>query len=376
MARGRVLVAFVDALGPTQLDRLKERIHALEHRRDLEGILGYSSGALASVLTGAAPAEHGRMCLFTAREDDAPSILRPLRWLGLFPRLVHERGRIRRLAARVVTRTAGLSGYVALHRVPPEEFHWLDLPEREDLFAAEEVGGVSTFLADARAAGLTVYAAPWQLPEAERWAHAHDAIRRLRPDLAFLYAAELDAALHEGGAEGGRSDDVLDRIALHLDRAREEMAEGGGDVTTIIVGDHGMADVHRCIDPRPVVSNAGARVFVDSTMLRLWGDARALDATRREVERVEWPGVWLDRDALRARRAPTERDPYGAAIFVLDEGVIFAPSYVGGRVRGMHGYDVSSTSARAALASDQPIPSECASITDVAPLVRRGLELT
>ncbi|MFW5921153.1 MAG: alkaline phosphatase family protein, partial [Polyangiales bacterium] len=271
----RLLVAFVDALGPAQLESLATRLPWLTQRRGVDGVFGYSSGALATVLTGAPPMAHGRMCLFTQRPPEADSVLEPMRWLGLLPRVVHERGRLRRAAARWIAAREGLSGYVALHRVPPEAWRWLDLPERDDLFATESVEGVPTFLADARRAGLRVYAAPWQLSEKKRWEHGHAALARAAPDLAFLYCAELDAALHEGGpaAIGGFA--ALDRIASHLERARDEMERGGGRVTTILVGDHGMAEVGRAVDPRPVVRDLQTRFFVDSTMLRLWGDDRA-----------------------------------------------------------------------------------------------------
>ena len=374
--RRRVLVVFVDAFGPEQLARFGDELEALPHRRPLEGVIGFSSGALASVLTGAPPAAHGRMCLFTACHDEAPSILRPMRWLGLLPRIVHERTKVRTLAARLLAKTAGLTGYVALHRVPPDEFHWLDLPERDDLFHTELVGDARTFLADARDAGLSVYAAPWQLPERERWLAAHDALRRQQPDLAFLYAAELDGALHAAGNRGSQAGEATARIGAEIERAREEMIRGGGELTTIVVGDHGMADVDTFVDPRAIVRELGTRAFVDSTMLRVWGDDAAVDRARVRLETAGWPGRWLGEHDLRARRAPVDGAPYGRGMFLLDEGAIFAPSWVGGRVAGMHGYDVRCTSARAALASDRPLPAHVRGITDVASIVRERLGLS
>jgi hypothetical protein len=370
------LVVFVDALGPDQLARHGEGLAFLPHSRPLRGVLGYSSGALATVLTGAPPQAHGRMCLFSARQPDASGILEPLRWLGLLPRIVHERGRFRHAVSKAFAKSAGLTGYVALHRVPPDAFRWLDIPERDDLFHTDAVGDASTFLSDAREAGLTVYAAPWKLPEPERWEHTHRAIESLQPDLAFLYAAELDAALHMEGSRGDRAGEVLQRIGAHIQRAREAMAAQGGDLTTLVVGDHGMADVHTFIDPRPVLHGMADRAFVDSTMMRFWGDDRQLDEARWRVEAAGFPGRWLPEQALRSREVPMEGAPYGRGMFLLDEGAIFAPSYVGGKVLGMHGYDVRDHSARAALASDTPIPQHCDSIASVAGIVRERLGLT
>ena len=273
-AEQRVLLVFVDALGPSQL-QAAGGLGGLPYRGQLHGILGYSCGALPTILTGTAPEQHGRMCLFS-QANQGPGVLSPLVHLGLLPRLLHERGRVRRLVARLLARSAGLTGYVDLYRVPPELFRWLDLPEREDLFTAERIGGQETFLAQARRAGLRVFAAPWRMPEAQRWEHTEDVLRTKRPQLAFAYATELDGALHRAGNGSRDAEAAARRVTTRIERAVEAMRSGGGEVTTIVVGDHGMADIRRVIDPRALVRHLqGTRLFVDSTMMRFWGDRMA-----------------------------------------------------------------------------------------------------
>jgi hypothetical protein len=376
MPSSRVLVVFVDAFGQAQLARCGAVLPFLRYRRGLRGVLGYSSGALPTVLTGASPSVHGRMCLFSRRRRGEVGILAPLSWLGLLPRLVHERAVVRRALGAALARAHGLTGYVALHRVPPEAFRWLELPERDDMFQAEAIGGARTFLADARRAGLSVYAAPWQLPEGERWTEALRALGRERPDLAFLYAAELDARLHERGNAEDVAGDVLERLAGRIARARELLTMDGAEVTTLVVGDHGMADVEAAIDPGAILAALGpARVFVDSTMMRLWGGEPALGRARRALEGAGIAGQWLDATALHERRAPTSGHPFGEAVWLLPEGAIFAPSFLGGRVRGMHGYDLGTPSSIAGLASDDPAALGLDALTDVAGLVRARLSL-
>jgi hypothetical protein len=373
----RVLVVMVDALGRHEVERFSEQLGFLPHRRSVEGVLGYTSGALPTLLTGASPAAHGRMCLFSRLPEGQESILAPLGWLGLLPRVLHERGRLRRLVGMTLARAAGLTGYVALHRVPPDAFRWLDLPERDDMFTAPDVGGVPTFLADARAAGLSVHACRWQTQEPRRWEDSLLALRARPPDLAFLYAGELDRVLHADGSASRRAHETMARIGGNVQAAREAMSQGGAELSTLVVGDHGMADVHRLVDPRPALSALPVRlrVFVDSTMLRVWGPAADLDLVRRACEAQAFPGTWLDRRELESRQVPVRESLYGDAVFLLPEGAIFAPSFVGGRLAGMHGYDLSSSSARAALLSDQDLPVACRSLTDVAAIVRDRLGL-
>jgi len=370
----RLLLVFVDALGPTQLEAAASRLAFAPHRGVLSGILGYSSGALATLLTGAPPKEHGRMCLFS-QAAPGDGLLRPMMLLGLLPRFVHERGVVRRLGARALARFRGLSGYVALHKVPPAAFSWLDLPEREDLFLADEIGGQETFLQAARARGLRVQAARWALPESQRFDELEKRVAKEGADLVFAYAAGLDGVLHAEGNGGARENATIESIALHVERLQHAL-RGDGPVTTVLVGDHGMADVTRVVDPRSVTARFGrTRHFVDSTFLRIWGSAGELDRARHEIERAHWPAEWLDRPALESRAAPTVGSPYGDAMVVLREGTIFAPSFVGGVARGMHGYDLGTHSSKAAIASDAPLPESLEALTGISALVRQHLEL-
>ena len=372
----RVLVVFVDALGPAQLARFGDRLAFLPHQRALQGILGYSTGALPTILTGMTPSVHGRMCLFSRRGVNDDDVLSPLSILGLLPRFVHERGLVRRTAAAWLTRRSGLSGYVALHKVPPEAFGWLDIPEREDLFHASMIGRARTFLADARCAGLSVFAANWKLAETMRWREAFASIQNLQPDLTFLYSAEIDGHLHEYGNGDARTDAVFSRIARRIARARELLAKDARPLVTILVGDHGMADVGQVVDPRPLVARLGIdRIIVDSTMLRMWADAGTLSRARSELERAGIPGSWLDQKAMRVRDVPVSGSPFGRALWLLPEGTIFAPSWVGGKARGMHGYDLGTQSTLASLVSDDGSISGCRRLTDVADVIRRHLGL-
>jgi len=368
----RVLVVFVDALGPDQVELLGDGVRDLTHRSKLRGVLGYSTGALPTILTGVSPATHGRMCTFRRSETDQSS-LAPLALLGLLPRLLHERGRLRRWVARRFARARGYTGYLELYRVPPREFAWLDVAEREDLFTADDVAGAPTFLARARGADLRVYASPWQLESRARWDEAAAVMAKEAPDLTFLYAPELDGALHRHGHDEPKVRVVGASIGERIHEARELLARKGGRLVTFVVGDHGMADVRGTIDPRPVLDACSSvRFFADSTMLRVWGAQSELDRVRGLIEARRWAGRWLDSNALANRATPARS--YGDAIFVLDEGTVLSPSFVGGVPRGMHGYDLDSRSSFAACLSDAPV-SPMSSLTDVAGAIERELGL-
>jgi hypothetical protein len=371
----RVLFIFVDALGPLQYQRFGSSLSHMDWQRELNGILGYTSGALPTILTGEQPCSHGRACLFSRCETE-DSLLSPLSWMGLLPSIVHERPRVRNWATSWLKKKRGLTGYVALHKVPPILFRHLDLPERDDLFQSGEIGGAQTFLAAAREAGLSVFAAPWQVPEKQRWELVHEELKENAPDLTFLYASELDAILHREGNNGDQAGVAIERIANNINRAREALSSKGGELHTLIVGDHGMGEINTLIDPRKLVKTLKTgRVFVDATMMRVWGDPARLEKIERQVVAAGWPGRFLNQAALRAENFPTQGAPYGDAIFVLDEGAMFAPSFLGGACAGMHGYTMDSQSHSSVVVSDSPLPTHINGLGDLAPHVLSLLNL-
>lgn len=367
----RLLVVFVDALGPSQRESSPALRALAPYAHSLQGVAGYSSGALATVLTGASSAEHGRLCLFSARAEGSPrSPLDALAWMRWLPAIVHERAWVRRRVARWLADREKLTGYVALHRVAPEMFSWLDIPEREDLFEAETIGESRTFLSDARAMGLDVFAARWALDEKSRWEQAFVALRERRPRLSFLYSSDLDATLHNSGGDPASAERVLGTLCDRVARAQSLLQRDGARVRTVLVGDHGMAPVRGVIDPRSVLDRSDVRRFVDSTMVRAWGSAAQLDRLGEQIRRAKWPVTRVDGALLRAWKVQRDDARWGDAWWLLDEGSIFAPSHVGGRIAGMHGYGPDASSSRSCLCSDGEIDPSVRALGDVAGWVR------
>lgn len=371
----RLLIVFVDALGPEQWASSRALRSVVGESRALSGVAGFSSGAIATLLTGQTCANHGRLCLFSARSKGAPrSPLDALVWLRWVPPVLAERGAVRRRLARWLAEREGLTGYVALHRVRPQDFRWLDIPERDDVFESATIGGCPTFLGDARGRGLSVFAARWALAEEERWKHTFSMLQQKKPRLSMLYASELDGALHEHGPSTSVAESVLDRLASRVARARDILASDGATVRTVVVGDHGMSAVRRVIDPRPVSERGDVRAFVDSTIVRLWGSERSLADARLYAERARWPARWITREQLASWGVGVDGAPWGDAWLQIDEGALFAPSHVGGRVAGMHGYGPDARSSSACFASDAAVDESVASLSSVAGWVRAQTE--
>jgi hypothetical protein len=364
----KTLIVFVDSLGPEQVRLFGESLDFLDHRKNVRGTMGYTCGALPSLFTGVSPVDPGGMCLFSQPHPSDGTPLAALSWLGLLPRAVHERGALRRRVGKIFARARRMNGYFELYKVPPEDFSWLDAPEKEDLFAADEIEGFPTFLGAARQAGLSVYASPWQLAEQQRWEHAYDHLRNHAPDLSFLYTPVLDGMLHQEGPDSVSAQVAAQKIAGKIDRAQRILTRASGQqVRVLVVGDHGMAKVKRIVDPRKVgLERLGLRKFVDSTMIRLWGAPPSLVQARARLESAAPGGHWIAGEDRERRGIPARNDACGQAIYVLQEGSLFAPSYLGGAVRGMHGYDLSAISSQSAILSNSASVTSLDATTDVA----------
>ena len=134
-----MVVLLVDALGHELVERSAVLRDRFPHRRRLETILGFSSGALPTLFSGRMPADHGRWLMYRragtgVAGDRRRSPFAGFEPLGLLPSRITRSGRVSRLLTRWVARR-GVRGYFHLYDVPRGLLPEFDLPEREDVFA-------------------------------------------------------------------------------------------------------------------------------------------------------------------------------------------------------------------------------------------------
>ena len=132
--RRRLAVLLVDALGFELAARTPGFAAALPHRRRLETVLGFSSGALPTLFTGRLPAEHGRWLMYRRAQPGVRTPFAGFRRLGLLPPRLRRSWKLSRLLTRLVERR-GVRGYFSLYEVPRELLEEFDLAERDDIFA-------------------------------------------------------------------------------------------------------------------------------------------------------------------------------------------------------------------------------------------------
>jgi hypothetical protein len=147
-----------------------------------------------------------------------------------------------------------------------------------------------------------------------------------------------------------------ERISALVGRAKELHDE----VEVYVFGDHGMAAVEHAHDLWSELRSLDLRVpqeglyFLDSTMARFWFRE---DGPRRRVRQLlsGLPyGRILDTRELEQLGAFFPGQDYGELIFLLEEGHILVPSFMGlTAVRGMHGYHPSARASYTTLVTNR-----------------------
>jgi len=372
-----IVILFVDALGWKLASGRPGFASALANRREIETILGFSSGALPTAFSGRPPREHGRWLMYRRAGADG-GVFRGFEKLAWLPARLRRSWRLRQWLTRQVE-ARGVRGYFNLYEVPLEELSRFDLAERDDLFAP---GGlpVDTLWDGLARRGLAWHGWNWRTPEAEAIAGLRERLAAGRDDLLFLYTADLDALLHHEGSAGPRVRERLDRYDA-LVRSLVDGPPGGRPRWVYLCSDHGMVDVVEHVDllspldALPFRRGRDYDAFFDSTMARFWwrrGEARG---AVREALAGERRGRWLREDELAREGADFPAREYGEDVFLLRPGALLVPSFMGSRpVAAMHGYDADHPDMTALLASNRPLPPDVRRLADLRGFFERELD--
>ncbi len=364
----RMVVLLVDALGWELASRTPGFAAALEHRRRLDTVLGFSTGALPTLFTGRMPCEHGRFLMYRRARSGTPFRgFEGLRWL---PARVQRSGRLTRLLTRVVE-GRGVRGYFHLYEVPRWLLPEFDLAERDDVFVP---GGLPVrSLWDALAArGIPWAGRNWRTREADNFDWLERAVATGDDAFLFCYTADLDATLHREGAAGDGVRERIHRYGERLARLLATAERRHEELWIYLLSDHGMVDVRETVDVMSLLGRLGISwprdylAFFDSTMARFWWRSGGARERVRAALAESGGGRWLDDAELELAGALFPGREYGEDIFLLHPGTLMVPSFMGhAPLRAMHGYEASHPGMAALLWSNRPVPERVRHLRDV-----------
>ena len=371
------IYVLVDALGWEVIRHRPFLDDILAERRWLVTILGYSSGAIPTLLSGRTPSQHGHWNLFYHAPDTSPfGWTRPL---AALPRALVENRVSRRVLKSVARRLSGYTGYFSLYDYPVAHLPLFDLTEKRDIYQPGGLNCPSLFDA-LREANI-----PYECYNYHR--HTDAEILALAPERAattearvlFLYLSGLDHHLHFHIHDADSVRATVDWYEAGLRRVFQA-ASARRETRMFIFSDHGMTPIRWTYDLRRDVATLGLQSprdylpAYDSTMARFWvwnDQARE----RLTALLTDHPcGSLLGETELRRLGVWFDDGRYYHLLFLMKPGMLLSPSDMGGiRFAGMHGYHPSEPTADAVLLSTVPVDKSVDHITGVHDLLLEDL---
>jgi hypothetical protein len=364
------IYVLVDALG---WELIKDRPFLddiVTDKRWLTTILGYSSGAIPSILCGKPPSEHGHWNLFYLSPATSP--FRWTRPLGRLPAPLRENRVARRALKGVARRVSGYTGYFSIHAYPVPHLPYFDMTEKRDIYRPGGLDVPSLFDVFVR------HGIRWEGYNYHRHTDAEIldlAPRRARETDArvlFLYLSGLDHHLHFHVGDRDGVNARLDWYERGLREVWRAARAARADVRMFVFSDHGMTPIRWTYDLARDVRALGLHApgdylpAYDSTMARFWvwnDRARA----RLEAMLEDHPcGQLLAPGELQRLGVWFGDGRYYHLLFLARPGLLISPSDMGHvRFAGMHGYHPSEPTADAVLLSTTDVPKAVDHITGI-----------
>jgi hypothetical protein len=358
--RPLTVVFLIDALGWEVADRFDFCKELLPERTSLGTVLGYSSAAIPSLLSGCPPSEHGEWSMYRLAGDGAR-----FRHFRFLPKLPHAlEWRTRRLIRKISDLRGVTAGYYDLYDIPLHLLGYFDLAAYKDSYLP---GGLSRETIFDRLEEIGIWYKLWyyRTTEAENMDGLLSAIGG-DFDLLFLYTPDLDALMHRVGIFDKAVKTKLEVYERFIEKVMTLGDKAGREVCVHVISDHGMTDVHTEVDiwgemeRRRYHLGKDYLAFYDSTMARLWCDDRVRAAAAEILETAE-AGRELDDKELATYGCLFPDHSYGKTIFLANPGVMIVPSFMGReKVAAMHGYDPEDKYSKGCfLTNDRtgPLPS-------------------
>jgi predicted AlkP superfamily pyrophosphatase or phosphodiesterase len=354
MKRTLDVAILIDALGWEIKQHFAFCEDLLPNAAPLGTVLGYSSAAIPSLLTGEYPDRHGAWSMYKLSPSSSPFSF--LRFMPPLPAALERRART--AVRKIVSRQDRIQAYYDLYDIPLHLLNLFDVASRQDPYLPGAMPVESLF--DALAGRHIPYRLwNYRTPEEENMRELLDNVAGAHRVL-FLYTAELDALMHRRGIF---HDQVGRKLALYRDFIEQIIVAGakaGVDIGVHVFSDHGMIDVSNTIDVWGAVTREGYRLgrdymaFYDSTMARFWCDGGIASGIRDLLDGKGW-GRMIPREELERLGCYFADGAYGNHIFLLAPGLMIVPSFMGTyRVAAMHGYDPADRFSMGCVLSNRP----------------------
>lgn len=374
------LFVFIDAFGWELLKALPFLDDVLVHKQPLGSIFGYSSTCDPTILTGLLPRDHGHFSFFYY--DPAKSPFRAMKALGVLPRSITGRGRVRHWMSRLIKKFYGYTGYFQIYAVPFDRIGMMDYSEKRDIYERDGINsGARTIFDELRDRKVPFHMSDWRAGERTNLDSLAKALGEGQIRFAYLYMAAMDAILHADGKDSQRVRDKIKWYEAEIRRLLEIARRRYDDVALYIFSDHGMTDITDLCDLKGAIEKTGFRfgtdyaAVYDSTMARFWFLRPGAREKIEECLRQEKRGHIMPPEEMHEFGCDFPDKRYGELFFLLDPGVLLCPSDMGEKpIKGMHGYTPRHADTFAMYASSEKLLAPPQRLDDMHRLMMSELE--
>ena len=362
----------IDALGWKYLEGRDFLNEELPYRQPLRTVLGFSSGAIPTILTGVFPSQHGHWNLFYYDPKNSP--FHWLRYFRFLPDRLLDSRVPRKLVKELGRRLLGM-GPLFECAVSPRLMPYFNWVEKRNIYDRGGITGAPSIFDE-----LSKAAIPYRVysyhhhTDNEIIELAKSDIRAGEARFLFLYLSEMDMFLHMNCTSPQK---IEERLRWYDSRLREVFCEARAadpNCQIALSSDHGMTpvtahfDLVREISALNLAMPADYLSVYDSTMARFWYfSAEARQRIESCLAGLSCGRIISDQEQKQFGIFFPDRR-FGETIFLLNPGTIIAQSDFNGagwRPVGMHGYHPDdSFSDGVFLSSSQP-GFELRSIADV-----------
>jgi hypothetical protein len=343
MASGLTVFVLIDALGwPYAQGFLAD---LLPFRKPLRTVLGYSSGAIPTILTGLPPNQTGHWNLFYYDPDHSP--FRWLRRFKLLPDGILDHRVTRKFLKESGRHVLGL-GPLFECCVSPRLLSSFDWIEKRNIYAPGGLTCGRSIFDSFVEAGVSYHSYSYHAGSDAALLKA--ACRDLREDAAsfyFVYLSEMDAFLHHHCTEPENIRKKLAWYSSELTNLFRLALEADPKARLAVASDHGMTPVRHRFDLVSGLEGLGLAMpedylaVYDSTMARFWFFKNgARGAITEYLKRQSCGRILTDAELGELGTLFGDRR-YGQMIFLLNPGCMLGRSDFNGRgwnPTGMHGY--------------------------------------
>lgn len=366
------LFVLIDAFGWQYAKDTDFLTDLLPYRRPLRTVLGFSSGAIPTILTGAPPTQTGHWNLYYYDPKQSP--YRWLKYFDFLPDAILNHRVSSKLLKEMGRHVLGM-GPLFDCAVPPRYLRWFNYVEKRNIYSS---GGILN--------GQSIFdqLAEKQIPHrVYTYHHATDSqildqvkrdIRETDARFYFIYLSEMDMFLHTHCMD---PEQISQRIGWYDKGIREIYSLArylAPDASLTIFSDHGMTPVRRHYDLMSDIEALRLKMpqdylsVYDSTMARFWFFS---EDARKRVEKVleeSTCGRILQEAELKELGVWFDDHRYGELVFLLHPGWLLARSGFNGPrwvPAGMHGYHPDDPYSDAIFLSDRKPPLDVKTIADV-----------